>query len=363
MSSARSPGAWQTRRSMKNHLGFVGLVAFQLIACGAEGPGEQAETAVPEEGGAGEDGSGGAAAGGEADIGDSGGASEGGAADIPEQPMAGAGGTDLAGGGAGGDPSAEPGPAMLGPDGYPAECVQAPALPEDATGRTDVTLSLGLGDAPFVFGEENTLPSGGTVLPTNFRFYLSQFELIQAETSVPAAPVSPAGAVLPYGVQLVNAEDAASLEFQLAAPPGEYEGITFLVGLTEGCNSSFSPLAPPLDEASQMKWPHVLGFLFLRFEGVVSMDAAEATPDMIHMGSASPTEGFAPLLRLEMPVSVAEAAVPLALHVDFSAILEAASMETDLSDYKPLLPAAGEEIVNGERLRRNVSLVQIFSGQ
>lgn len=53
------------------------------------------------------------------------------------------------------------------------------------------------------------------------------------------------GAALPYGVQLVNAEDPGTLSLDLATEPGEYDGISFLLGLSHGCNQAFLPLNAP----------------------------------------------------------------------------------------------------------------------
>lgn len=252
----------------------------------------------------------------------------------------------------------------LGPDGFPAGCLETRPVDPAAQGRLNVRLEVQHEGGPFEFGEYNELVSGGTVLPTNLRFYLSQFALTSGGDVVPASLVRADGQALRYGVQLVNAEDPTSLQFDLAAPPGEYSGLSFILGLSHGCNEQFLPLKPPLDEASQMKWPHTLGFLFLRFEGNLSADVAADTPSMVHMGAAVGDDGFAPRFDLTVPLSVSEQGTPVELRFAFDAMLEAASMPTDLSDFElppPSPPVIGEEILAGERLRRNVGLVELFT--
>jgi hypothetical protein len=234
-------------------------------------------------------------------------------------------------------------------------------LPADAALRTSVALSIEFGGQPFVFGEPNALPLGGTLLPTNFRFYVSEPALLQAGEPTRAFLVDSTGAPLPYGVQLVNAEDPASFAFDIAAPPGTYDGLSFLLGLSHGCNTLAVPGKPPLDEAAQLKWPHTLGFLFLRYEGQRSEDADPTLPTMIHMGAAAGDQGFAP--RIELALAPAMLASEVHLSLSFDALLEAATTETDLSDFEllpPAPPTPGEEILAGERLRRAATSVELF---
>lgn len=250
----------------------------------------------------------------------------------------------------------------LGPDGFSADCPEDLLRPSVATQTVQVQLDLRTNDEPFVFGEPNSLQAGGTVLPTNFRFYLSQFSLYRGEERHPATLVDAEGAALAYGVQLVNAEDQATLSFDLASEPGEYDGISFLLGLSHGCNQAFQPLKAPLDDASQLKWPHVLGFLFLRFEGNLDQLADPETPNEIHMGSAAGDAGFAPEFFLSLPQGQDPGTLSLTVALD--AILEAAAADTDLSDFylpPPAPPTIDEEVLAGERLRRAALDFEIFS--
>ena len=250
----------------------------------------------------------------------------------------------------------------LGPDGFPTTCSEVVDLGLSATQRTSVQIAISSDDQPFIFGEPNEFPSGGTILPTNFRFYLSQFALYQGDQRFAAAPVDAQGNPAAFGVQFVNAEDESSLRFELLAAPADYDGISFLIGLSYGCNQTVQALAPPLDEASQMKWPHALGFLFLRFEGNLDDLAPPGTPNQIHMGAAAGENGHAPEFRISIPPG--SAAAGLQLELAFDAILQGAATETDLSDFvlpPPAPPVVGEEILAGERLRRAAPSLGLFS--
>ncbi len=290
------------------------------------------------------------------------------AAGVSSEPAAGGGGSQEPGGGAGGpenggsagadsaptkgDDGVDGDAPEVKPDGVPSACPAAPTLSEESTSRTQVTVDLRFGMQALTFGEPNELAEAGTVMPTNLRFYLSQFEVLRGEERVAATLLDGAGEPAPYGVQLVNAEAPESLTFALAAPPGDYDGLAFLFGLSTACNALLGPAGPPLDEASQLKWPHSLGFLFLRFEGQVSSDAAPAVPALIHMGAAVGEKGGAPWIFVRAPSGSAGDAIELELPVD--GLLDAAMTETDLSDFKLLDPLTqvGPETEAGERLRR-----------
>ena len=248
-----------------------------------------------------------------------------------------------------------------GPDGLPAACSKQIELDTAATQQTLLDVSLEVGGQPLVFGESNALPQGGTIMPTNFRFYLSHFAYHRGDQRFEATPVDSQGAALPYGVVLVNAEELDSPKVQLLSIPGEYDSISFVWGLSHGCNGSLNPLDPPLDEAAQLKWPHALGFLFLRFEAIVDESAGPEVPNEIHMGAFWPS-GYAPLVQLTLPTGTESNNLQLSIGLD--AILEGASTEADLSDFTLPPPAQtpiGEEILAGERLRRAVDSVGVFS--
>lgn len=195
--------------------------------------------------------------------------------------------------------------------------------------------------------------------------YLSHFAFHRGEERFEATPVDAQGAALPYGVEFVNAEDSASLEVQLLTIPGEYDSLSFVWGLSHGCNTTQLPLDAPLDEASQMKWPHSLGYLFLRFEGIADEQAGSNVPGKIHMGAADGPTGFAPEFRFPLPTDAVPAS--LTLNIALDGVFDGASADIDLSDYVPLPPVPpsiddiDEEILAGEKVRRTAASLGVFT--
>ena len=253
---------------------------------------------------------------------------------------------------------------LMGPDGFSSDCPEALAKPPQDNGRLGVDIAVQLGGKPLVFGEQNQLEPRGSLMPTNLRFYLSQFTFRKGGVDLPSTLTTADGSAVRYGVHLVNLEEAASLKFTVSVPAGTYESFTFTFGLTAGCNDTLSPRKPPLDEASQMKWPHALGFLFLRYEGKRSADVDSKVPEKIHMGTGSGENKFAPRVTVQGPFSIANGESKLNLAFKLDEVLKAARMETDLSTFvlpEPAPPGPiGEEILSGERLRQHTKDVKIF---
>jgi len=210
-----------------------------------------------------------------------------------------------------------------------------------------------------VLGEPNAA-TGGQLQPSNIRFYVSELSLVNMEGSlVPVDLLTPSGTPEPYGIHLVNFEEPESTKLHVAAPAGNYAGARFTFGMSDACNAGGGDRKPPLSVNSEMTWPHVAGFLFLRYEGQWTADAgATATPPpaMIHMGGmigsiVAPTATVAGSLAIvpgESPVHT--------IRMSFDEIFKGASGTEDVSD----LPIPSPEVIAGERLRRNVPTLAIF---
>jgi hypothetical protein len=215
--------------------------------------------------------------------------------------IAGAGAGGVAGGGAGSDGAGTGGEA-------PVVCVEAP-VPSRTTGTLiEVSTELTLRGEPLAFGEPNPLESGSSLTPLEVRFYVSEVLLVRTDaTTVAVDIVGDGGLPVPYGIQLVNAEDAASLRFRLLAPPGSYSGLSFTLGVNDACNSGF-PRSGPLSAASAMTWPHGFGYLFLRYAGSVMPAGAESDPpSVIHVGGFQGTL-FAPRVQAPGELTVEDGA-------------------------------------------------------
>jgi hypothetical protein len=259
------------------------------------------------------------------------------------------------------EPAASSAPSSTASD-TPAElCPEAPAPLNAGEASLEFTTELRLGGVPFVYGEPNPLEGGGTLLPLNFRFYISEVALVRDDaTEVRADIVTEAGAPIPYGVHLVNAEDAPSMRFRVLAPPGTYSGVSFLLGVSDACDSGF-PGDGPFAASTGMTWDHGLGYLFLRYEGTVT-DANDegTTPPAIHMGGL---RGFLLAPRVQAPgefTVVESAAASVRLIFDVDALFEGATSSLDLTDINPILPPL-PEVALGERARRLAPELSLFT--
>jgi hypothetical protein len=350
----------------------VGFVTALAPACGGNGAGGDAGGSGGGAGLSGTAGAGGGGGGGE--IPDGGGAGGGGGA-VAGGGGAGGGAAGGGGGGAaggGGDGAAgggggAAGGGVGGGGGAPAlACIEMPAPLRTSGTIVELTIDPVLGGQPFVYGEPNVSPAGGTITPINFRFYVSEVRLLTVGgDAVLVDLVTDAGLPEPYGVHFFNAEDATSRTLKVLAPTGAYTGVTFLLGLNGACNTStFAARNPPLSATSQMTWPPPYGYLFLRYESLSSggqsadAGAAAAPPRSIHMGGL-PGSLMAPAIRVDGQLAVSPgAAVRRSLRLAMDQIFVAANTPVDLTG---LTLPPGEEVRAGERLRRNAPGLPLFT--
>jgi hypothetical protein len=222
---------------------------------------------------------------------------------------------------------------------------------------------------PLVFGEPNALEDGRTLTPIDIHFYVSEVALVRPDASTESIDiVTESGTPIPYGVHLVNAEDAASLRLRLLVPPGSYTGIGFTLGLNEACNAGSFDRKPPLSSTSAMTWPPGFGYLFLRYAGTVTAagDIVPADggmgdsnpPGAIHMGGL-PSLLAAPRVEALGSFSVVDGTPASArLVFDLGEVFDAATSDTDVSDYPvPTHP----EVLLGERVRRLAPDLEMFT--
>lgn len=288
-------------------------------------------------------------------------------------------------------------------------CPEAPE-PRLASGTIlELPIELTFDGAALLFAEDNPLPGGGTLTPLGVRFYVSDVALLRdGADPLPVDIVTSTATAAPYGVHLFNADDDASVTLRVLAPAGEYQGISFLWGLAQSCNTRAPELSSaPLSPTSEMTWPHT-GFLFFRYEGRTafpdpsgaggasagssgaggagaggasagnagaggasagnagaggatggSAGKAGATyPSVIHMGG-NLFEPLAPVIRIDAALSVpAAGSVRQGLRVALDEIFEGALADVDLTDF---VGPPGDEVVAGERLRRSVPTLTVFS--
>jgi hypothetical protein len=238
-------------------------------------------------------------------------------------------------------------------------CPESPPLHPSNAGSIELTFTPVLGGKPLVLGEPN-LAAGGQVLPTNVRFYVSEVALVNPDGSLAAADlVTPLGVVEPYGIHLVNLEEPDSTKIRIVAPLGTYVGARFTFGINDACNAGGTNRKPPLSVSSEMSWPHLAGFLFLRYEAQWTADPGAtqpAPPSMIHMGGL--------IGRVVAPTAVVSGALTVAaqsnparsIRMSFDEIFRGASSSDEVSDVALPTP----EVIAGERLRRNLQNLAIF---
>ncbi|WP_193790786.1 MbnP family protein [Sorangium cellulosum] len=258
--------------------------------------------------------------------------------------------------------------------GWPAGCAEQSASIRTEGAIVELAFELVLGGEPFLFGEPNVAPDGSTVTPLNVRFYVSHAALIGADGDlVPVDIVGPEGAATPYGVHFYNAEDPGSATLRLRAPAGSYEGVSFVWGLHQACNTSRPETnVAPLSEASQMTWPHT-GYLFLRYEGSVAPpaegeggsgdpDGETATvPPAVHMGGNLAMD-LAPRVEVRGALSVpASGSTGKVVRVVLDEVFAGATADIDLTGYVPPPGPVGDELYAGERLRRGLPDLTVFS--
>jgi hypothetical protein len=282
----------------------------------------------------------------------------------------------------------------------------------------ELPLKLTFDGVPLRFAEANPVPAGGTLTPLGVRFYISDVALLRDSAEpLPVDVVTSAGTVAPYGVHFFNADDDSSTTLRVLAPAGEYQGVTFLWGLAQSCNTrNPESTSAPLSPTSQMTWPHT-GYLFFRYEGRTAFPgqggagaggtagisnggisnggisnggisnggisnggisnggagspgtAGAATgggagnpsapyPSVIHMGG-NLFQALAPLVRIEGGLSVsAGPPVQKGVRIAMEEVFEGALADVDLTGF---VGPPGEEVVNGERLRRSLSELTVFS--
>jgi hypothetical protein len=238
-------------------------------------------------------------------------------------------------------------------------CPESPALHQLNQPIVELTFAPVLAGKPLIVGEPNTA-AGGQVLPTDIRFYVSELSLMKGDGSVvPVDLVTPLGTAEPYGVHLVNFDEPQSAKIHVAAPSGTYAGARFTFGINDACNAGGTDRQPPLSVNSEMTWPHLAGFLFLRYEAQWTADPGAtqaAPPGMIHMGGmvgriAAPTATVAGSLSVQAGENPTRT-----VQVSFDEIFRGASSTEDVSD----VPIPTPEVIAGERLRRAVPSLAIF---
>jgi hypothetical protein len=240
-------------------------------------------------------------------------------------------------------------------------CNEAPTVHVSKGVMVSLPIEPVLAGKPFIFGEPNDLPAGGTILALNLRFYVSHVALLTATgASVPVDLVDATDTPEPFGVHLFVAEEAPSQVLRVRVPPGAYAGVSFMLGLDPDCNSPAQGRKFPLNDQSQMTWPHTLGYLFLRFEDQVAAgDAGASTiPPQIHMGGLPGGALPAPTVKI-MGTLTPGAPLERKVGLDIGSLLDGAQADADPAMLLLAIPTP--DVQAGERLRQHVPDLPLFT--
>lgn len=274
------------------------------------------------------------------------------------------------------DASAPPGPVSADASAPPPDlgsdaaapvtaglCLEAPTPQPGSRAAVTVDVELTYDGQPLVFGEPLRLPAG-TLTVTNLRFYVSEFHALTSNGETAVDVIEGDGAPAPYNVHLVNAEDPAALTFRLAVPPGQYTGLSFLLGITDTCNRG-DPASrrPPLTSSSQMTWPPPFGYLFLRYAGTISGATNDRPPTQIDVGGF-PGVLLAPRVTAPGQLAVRDlSAHKVRMRVALDELFRAAALPATLDEAGKVLssaPVSGPAFEAGEHVRQNANRVALF---
>jgi uncharacterized repeat protein (TIGR04052 family) len=189
--------------------------------------------------------------------------------------------------------------------GLLAACAQ-PTPPPAATAPQEIRFAAAVAGAPFACGETARLgrpPSPAQV--SDFRFFVTDVALLRADGTAEPFTLATDGAWQRDGVALLDFETATgpcatggsaatNTTLRGHAPPGDYAGLRFTLGVPERLNHQDSTIAQAPFNTTAMFWNWQNGYKFLKVDMVVpgARTTAPAGPGhdraagfVIHLGS------------------------------------------------------------------------------
>jgi hypothetical protein len=154
-------------------------------------------------------------------------------------------------------------------------------------GRIDLPVRITINGAAAEVGVPGAGREGREYRLSLFKFFVSQPALVTAEgAEAEAQLITAEGAPLPYGIHLVDADDATTQVLRLATDAGSYTALRLGVGVPRACNwISTTDSIFPLNPDSDMFWTWGSQFMFIRIEGSTRPDStAEWTSFLYHVG-------------------------------------------------------------------------------
>lgn len=170
--------------------------------------------------------------------------------------------------------------------------LKAHPMPASAIESQTVTLQFEgmVADEPFVCGQAYDLGSPATTMtPLDFRFYVSQVALIDADGNEVPLILQQDGKWQHQDVALIDFEDKTGActngtvetrtEVIGSVPAGDYTGVKFTLGVPFNLNHVDSTLAPSPLNLTSMWWNWNFGYKFARIDLTPVMETVQATPD------------------------------------------------------------------------------------
>jgi uncharacterized repeat protein (TIGR04052 family) len=181
-----------------------------------------------------------------------------------------------------------------------------------------INFAAQVGAAAFACGSsyDGVGSDGARVEPQDFRFFVHDIRLIAADASEVPVEIDERAPWQGVGTALLDFEDASggcvsgdaatNTRVTGLAPPGDYTGIAFRIGVPEGQNHGDPAVQPAPLAAGSMTWGWLSGYKFLRAEL-----GSEAGGGVLHLGAAAcsgdPAAGSVTCSRSNRPeVSFAE---------------------------------------------------------
>ena len=122
----------------------------------------------------------------------------------------------------------------------------------------DIIITHYLAGEELILDSASVTPLGEPITITNLKYYLSNFQLINAGGNT---------ITLPVAYFLVNEKNNASKTITLKLPGGNYRAIRMLIGVDSSRNVS-GVQEGALDPALGMFWSWNTGYIFAKLEGV-----------------------------------------------------------------------------------------------
>jgi len=223
-----------------------------------------------------------------------------------------------------------------------------------------------VGPSPFACGSsyDDVGSTEASVVPQDFRFFVHDVRLITADATEVAVEIDERAPWQALGAALLDFEDAtgaclsgdAATNAQITghAPPGEYTGVAFRVGVPESTNHGDPAVQPAPLAAGSMAWGWLSGYKFLRAE------LGSATGGgVLHLGSAAcsgdPAAGSVTCIRgnrAEVSLAAFDAASDVIV-ADIGAIFAGSDLDASTlchsagATCEPMFDSLGVDLANG----------------